>query len=183
MTKLDWNHKRLIVKLLATGADPAEIVDELYTSSLIRATPEEIRAFDRRASGGGLTGDLTRLYKETRSEHGGEAVTETVFVKAAAADDLVEGAGLAVEVDGREIALFRQHDAYFALDNTCTHQGGPLCEGAVQEGEVECPWHGARFKLSSGEATQAPAPDAVRAYEVRVEEGALLVGIETTADR
>ncbi len=56
----------------------------------------------------------------------------------------------------------------FALDNTCTHRGGPLAEGEVSGHEVTCPWHGATFDVRTGEVVGPPAQRAVARYGVRV---------------
>ena len=57
-----------------------------------------------------------------------------------------------------------------ALDNTCTHRGGPLTEGEISGHEVTCPWHGARFDVRTGEVVGPPAQQAVARYGVRVTE-------------
>ena len=57
---------------------------------------------------------------------------------------------------------------FFALDNTCTYQGGPLAEGELAGHEVTCPWHGATFDVRTGEVVEPPAQRAVARYEVRV---------------
>ena len=56
------------------------------------------------------------------------------------------------------------------------HAEGPLSEGDVEEGEVECLWHGSRFDLKTGEATSPPAGEAVTRYGVRIEGYDVLVG-------
>ncbi len=90
------------------------------------------------------------------------------FVKAASAADLPPGGVKQVEVEGKEIALFNVGGTLYALDNTCTHSGGPLAEGSVEGDQVECPWHGARFDLKTGASSSPMAPDGVAAYPVRV---------------
>ena len=90
------------------------------------------------------------------------------FVKVAEAAGLPPGSAKCVEAEGKEIALFNAGGALYALDNLCTHSGGPLVEGEVQEGQVECPWHGARFDLKTGVSSSPLAPDGVAAYPVRV---------------
>ena len=91
------------------------------------------------------------------------------FVKVAEQGGIAENSCKLVEVEGREIALIRSGDEYYALDNTCTHRGGPLAEGSVEGGEVKCPWHGAHFDLKTGQPTRPPAARGVTAYPVRVE--------------
>ena len=64
-------------------------------------------------------------------------------VKVAQTSDLLPGIGKVVQADGRNIAvLFNVEGTFFAIDNTCTHRGGPLGEGKLSSDTVECPWHG-----------------------------------------
>lgn len=73
------------------------------------------------------------------------------------------------EVNGREIAVFNVAGKFHAIDNTCTHVGGPLCEGEIDGFEVTCPWHGAVFDVTSGQALGPPASEPVTRYSVNVE--------------
>jgi nitrite reductase/ring-hydroxylating ferredoxin subunit len=91
------------------------------------------------------------------------------FVKVARVDEIPAGQAKLVEVKGTEIALFNLSGSFHAIDNTCTHVGGPLCEGEVDGAEVTCPWHGAVFDVTSGEALGPPAVESVARYNVRVE--------------
>ena len=90
------------------------------------------------------------------------------FVKVARKLELPENDGTYVEVEGKGIALFNLGGEIYALDNACTHVGGPLSQGRVEEGEVECPWHGSRFDIRTGEVRMFPAREDVATYEVRV---------------
>lgn len=89
------------------------------------------------------------------------------FMKAATKDELSDGSAKLVEANGKRIALFKIDGNYYALDDTCTHKGGPLSEGTLNGEEVECPWHRARFSLKSGEAVNPPAKQPVSTYKVR----------------
>ena len=80
----------------------------------------------------------------------------------------VEGMGTLVEVEGNRIALFNLDSEIFAIDDACTHEGGPLSEGSVQGDEVVCPWCGSRFSVVSGEARGLPAMENVASYKVRI---------------
>ena len=93
------------------------------------------------------------------------------FLKAVSLADLPPGAATVVEIEGKEVALFHQDGAVYALDNGCPHAAGPLAEGTVEEGKVECPWHGAQFDLKTGASSSPLAPKGVRAYPVRVNGG------------
>ena len=91
------------------------------------------------------------------------------YVKVTTTDEVVPGQGKLVEVNGQKLALFNVDGAYYAIEDTCSHRGGPLSEGEVKGQEVECPWHGALFNIVSGEVSGPPADAAVTKYNVRVE--------------
>ncbi len=87
----------------------------------------------------------------------------------ARASELESGQGMLVEADGKEIALFNCEGKYYAVDNDCTHVGGPLCDGEVCGTTVTCPWHGAEFDLKSGHALAPPAEKDINTYNVHVD--------------
>jgi len=91
------------------------------------------------------------------------------FVKVAKTDEITPGRGKMVQVNGKKVALFNVEGAFYAIDDTCTHHGGPLSEGALDGKEVTCPWHGANFDVTTGEALGPPAHGGVAHYNVRVE--------------
>jgi nitrite reductase (NADH) small subunit len=64
----------------------------------------------------------------------------TAFVKVAKSNEIELGQGKMVEVDGKTIALSNVDGAFYAIDNTCTHRGGPLGEGLLNDNEVTCHW-------------------------------------------
>ena len=90
------------------------------------------------------------------------------FVKVAKVEEIQPGQGRTVAAGGCQIALFNINGTFYAIDNTCTHAGGPLGEGMLEQEQVECPWHGARFDVKTGEALAAPAFEKVASYKVRV---------------
>ncbi len=90
------------------------------------------------------------------------------YVKAIAAAAVGPGQGTMVELEGKKIAIFNAGGSYYAIDDTCTHRGGPLSEGELEGTEVTCPWHGAIFDVRTGEVQGAPASVNVTAYPVRV---------------
>ena len=90
------------------------------------------------------------------------------FVTVARVRDIAPGSAKAVMIGNREIALFNVDGTFYALDNTCPHQGGPLCEGWVEDNEVTCPWHAWTFKLSDGKMTLGDYA-CVDAFDVRVD--------------
>ena len=98
------------------------------------------------------------------------------FVKVAEKGDLIEGFGKVVTIEGRNIALFRVKDEYFALANVCLHRGGPLGEGNVSGSVVTCPWHGWKFDVRTGSFTVIPTLK-VTTYKVKEEDGSIMIGI------
>lgn len=82
-----------------------------------------------------------------------------------------------IEVDGEMIALFHVGGQYFALDDVCTHDGGPLADGELVDHTIACPRHGAKFDIRSGGALTMPAVRATRAHRVKVEDGGVWVAV------
>lgn len=97
------------------------------------------------------------------------------FHTACAVSDVAPGSGLQVAVGGKELAVFNVGGAFYAIDNTCPHRGGPLAEGEVEGCAVTCPWHAWTFDLKTGESLTDDL--TVARYETRVEGGSVLVGI------
>jgi len=90
------------------------------------------------------------------------------FVRVANTNEIAPGEARLVTANGKEIALFNIDGEFFALDNACTHDDGPLAEGEISGPEVVCPFHGARFDIRTGEVLGPPAYEAVARYDVRV---------------
>jgi nitrite reductase/ring-hydroxylating ferredoxin subunit len=99
----------------------------------------------------------------------------STMVKIAQTDELSPGSGKVVDADGRSIALFNVEGAFHAIENTCTHRGGPLGEGDLNGEIVTCPWHGATFNVKTGAVTSSPAGTGVRSFVVKVEGNDVLV--------
>ena len=91
------------------------------------------------------------------------------FIKVAKTGDIPPGEARAVEVGVKCIAIFSIEGTYHAIDDTCTHRGGPLSEGMIVGTEVTCPWHGAVFDVTTGSVLGPPAPKDVTRYKVRID--------------
>jgi ferredoxin-NADP reductase/nitrite reductase/ring-hydroxylating ferredoxin subunit len=89
--------------------------------------------------------------------------------------DLREGGLLRVELFGKPLVLSMVNGKVYALDAVCSHEGGPLEEGALEGYEIECPWHGSKFDVRTGEVTNPPAEIPQLSYEVKVENDKILV--------
>jgi nitrite reductase/ring-hydroxylating ferredoxin subunit/uncharacterized membrane protein len=85
--------------------------------------------------------------------------------------ELEEGKATKFEVEEVDIMLTRHGGRVCALSNRCTHAGGPLNEGSIETGTVQCPWHGSVFSLEDGSVEQGPARAPQPAYETRVIDG------------
>jgi 3-phenylpropionate/trans-cinnamate dioxygenase ferredoxin subunit len=90
------------------------------------------------------------------------------FVKVATRPELPPGGKKLAEVDGRAIALFNAGGSFYAIDDVCTHDGGPLAEGELDGYEIRCPRHGARFDVRNGKALCLPAFEPVTTHRVEV---------------
>ena len=102
-------------------------------------------------------------------------VSETVAL--CAPDDLASGEARRFDVSGHRIALVRIGDAFYALDDECSHEDYSLSEGEVwpDECQIECPRHGSTFDLLTGEPCSLPATQPVATYKVQVDDVAVAV--------
>jgi NADPH-dependent 2,4-dienoyl-CoA reductase/sulfur reductase-like enzyme/nitrite reductase/ring-hydroxylating ferredoxin subunit len=89
--------------------------------------------------------------------------------------ELVEGGMLLGHAEGGAVLLARIDGAILAVDATCTHYGGPLAEGVIEDGRVHCPWHHACFDLRTGEAAQPPALKPLDCWTVEESNGRIRV--------
>ena len=86
---------------------------------------------------------------------------------AGAVSDL-DGGMVRVEVSGQPVLITRHEGELYATGAVCSHMGGPLEEGEIEDGCVVCPWHGSHFRLSDGEVERGPASVGILSYDVRV---------------
>ena len=92
-------------------------------------------------------------------------------------DDFPEDGLTALQLDGRDIVLIRQGDAFFALPDRCTHARYPLNDAELLDGKIKCAHHGATFDLVTGKAT-LPAVKKIRLYDVEVVDGRVVVSMQ-----
>jgi len=102
-------------------------------------------------------------------------------IRVASAAEVPPGSAKLVEANGTRIAVFNVAGRFHAIDDTCSHQGGPLSEGTLDGKVVTCPWHGARFDVTTGAVLGPPARRNVASYPVRVSGPDLLVEVPATA--
>lgn len=80
-----------------------------------------------------------------------------------------------IEVEGKSICIARVGDLFYAFDNRCTHAESELSGGDIEDNELACPLHGARFDVRTGAAMTLPAVKPVKTYKVHVEGDNVLV--------
>ncbi|GIW14124.1 MAG: benzene 1,2-dioxygenase [Tepidiforma sp.] len=100
-----------------------------------------------------------------------------VWVPTFPADEVEAGAARVAEAGGRRIAVCNTGDGLYAIDDLCTHDGGPLDQGRLNGKEIECPRHGARFDVTTGRALCLPAVRPVKTYPTRVVDGVIEVDV------
>jgi 3-phenylpropionate/trans-cinnamate dioxygenase ferredoxin subunit len=107
-----------------------------------------------------------------------ETTTETGrWVEVAAADEIAEGEAKTYDVEGERIAIARAEGRLFAVQNVCSHDDGPLGDGAVDGYCIVCPRHGAKFDVRTGEALTMPAVSPIESFPVKEEAGKILLGL------
>jgi 3-phenylpropionate/trans-cinnamate dioxygenase ferredoxin subunit len=99
------------------------------------------------------------------------------FVPVAKTSEVPDPGTQLVEIDERLIVLIHAAGHFYALDDVCTHDGGPLSDGPLlaEEDAIACPRHGAKFNIKTGAAMTMPATKATVAHEVRIEGDDVLV--------
>ena len=103
------------------------------------------------------------------------------FIRVAAVSDVPDPGKELVEVEGEMVALFHVGGTFYALDDVCTHDGGPLVDGELADHTIAGPRHGAKFDIRSGAALSMPAIRATRAHEVKLENGDVFVRLRDQA--
>lgn len=91
------------------------------------------------------------------------------FVRVAGIGEIPDPGKTLVEVDGEMVALFHADGQFYAIDDVCTHDGGPLADGELRNHTISCPRHGAKFDIRTGAALTMPAVRPTRAHDVKVE--------------
>jgi len=98
------------------------------------------------------------------------------FRAVGSAEDIPEGTGVQVDVDGRAVAVFNVDGTFYAIDGICLHRGGPVGEGDLEGTTVTCPWHGFQYNVTTGRNIMDPDIGLTQ-HHVKVEEGVVLVAL------
>jgi 3-phenylpropionate/trans-cinnamate dioxygenase ferredoxin component len=78
------------------------------------------------------------------------------FLKVASTNEIASGQARLMNIKSKEIALFNIEGTFFAFENACTHEEGPLAEGEIEGHDVTCPWHDARFTFARERSSVRP---------------------------
>ena len=97
------------------------------------------------------------------------------FERVARVDDVPEGSVVVVVSGREEIALCNVQGNFYAISNVCTHDGGSLDQGETFGYVIECPRHGGRFDIRTGQVLALPPLEGLRAFPIRVVDGAIEV--------
>jgi 3-phenylpropionate/trans-cinnamate dioxygenase ferredoxin subunit len=99
------------------------------------------------------------------------------YQRVAKLSDIPDPGRIVVEVDDCLVVVLHVSGEVFAIDDVCTHDGGPLGEGVLEDHTIACPRHGAKFDIRTGAALTMPATRPTKVHEVKVEGGEVLVRI------
>src|SRR3990170_2743560 len=97
------------------------------------------------------------------------------FVRVANTKDIPHSQMREVQIDDENTCLANIDGKYYAINNVCSHEGGPLADGKLEGYEVECPWHNSRFDVRTGEVISPPAIESLPSYEVKVDGASIFI--------
>ena len=104
------------------------------------------------------------------------------FHAVATTSEISEDEPKAVSIGRLDVGIYKLDGEFFALDDICTHAYAMMTDGYIEDGQIECPLHGACFDIKSGKALTAPATIDLRPYPVKVEGDQISVGVPKSDD-
>ncbi|MBC8101661.1 MAG: Rieske 2Fe-2S domain-containing protein [Cytophagales bacterium] len=125
-----------------------------------------------------LGGELAHE-KNLGADHAPRRGLPAEFIPVLSAAALPENAPTLAQTGDLKLVLVKQGARIHALANSCSHHGGPLSEGRLENGCLVCPWHGSRFRLEDGHNEDGPATFAQPCFETRVKNGQIEVRTNT----
>ena len=99
------------------------------------------------------------------------------FVAVAKADEIPVGQFKSTTVQGKRLLICHTAEGFYAVDDTCTHDDGPLADGWLDGNAIECPRHGARFDVTSGKVLCLPAAVPIKSYPLTIENNEVKVDV------
>ena len=102
------------------------------------------------------------------------------YIEIGLSEEVSEGERLFLEVDEKQLVVFRKNNQIYAIDDICSHDDGPLGEGELEGYKIVCPRHGARFDIRTGKAVSLPAVVDICSYPARIRGGKIEIGFPIT---
>ncbi|MFZ2098528.1 MAG: non-heme iron oxygenase ferredoxin subunit [Anaerolineales bacterium] len=99
------------------------------------------------------------------------------FIPIGSVEELKEGGRLFIEIDGLPVVVLSIAGQYYAIADVCSHDDGPVGEGALEGFEIICPRHGARFDVRNGKVLALPAFVDIPSYPIRIISGQIEIGM------
>jgi 3-phenylpropionate/trans-cinnamate dioxygenase ferredoxin component len=99
------------------------------------------------------------------------------FIDVTAVDDIKPGERIFIEADDQTIVLFNIAGNFFAIEDVCSHDQGPLGDGEINDHEIHCPRHGASFDVRTGKVISLPAVSNIPIFPVRIIDGVIQLGL------
>lgn len=94
---------------------------------------------------------------------------ETTSVKVGKISEIGPGERKIIEIDGTFVAIFNVGGTFYAIEDVCSHDDGPVAEGELDGFAIECPRHGARFDIRDGKVLRFPAITPIRSFKIAAE--------------
>ena len=104
------------------------------------------------------------------------------FHAVAKTSEISEDEPKAVSIGRLDVGIYKLDGEFYAIDDICTHAYAMMTDGYIEDGQIECPLHGACFDIKTGKALTAPATIDLRPYPVKVEGDQISVGVHKTDD-
>lgn len=100
---------------------------------------------------------------------------DNCWIDVAKLDDFKPNTLRIVNFDDIQVIVINRDDDFYAIEDICTHDGGTLSDGDIEQCEIICPRHGARFDIRTGEVTAPPAYEPIKTFPVRIQNGIVQV--------
>ena len=104
------------------------------------------------------------------------------FHAVASTSEISEDEPKAVSIGRLDVGIYKLDGEFYAIDDICTHAYAMMTDGYIEDGQIECPLHGACFDIKTGKALTAPATIDLRPYPIKVEGDQISVGVPKTDD-
>ncbi len=99
------------------------------------------------------------------------------YIPVGTVDEIKDGQRLFIDIDDKPIVIINLNGNFYAIADVCSHDDGPVGEGAIEGYEIICPRHGARFDIRTGKVLALPAFVDIPAYPVRIVDGQIEIGL------